>query len=229
LEDEEENNYRLLDIRVKGYDCGEEAANWISSYLGDKLRLVKHFSGDEPKRPPRPKYCKIYPATMGADCVPAYADVTPYMLTTEPSMKDLNNKLPSKMVIDHRTFRPNFVIDGPNLKAWDEDRWTGDIQIGDTIFSYNKPCTRCNATKVNPDTGSLYTDQEPLTTLKIFRQHDKTRKLIRRVVGDSPLFGMHYSLVKTGTVNVGDRVWVRGSGAIIDQGLAGYGERRWWR
>jgi hypothetical protein len=46
------------------------------------------------------------------------------------------------------------------------------------------------------------------------------------MVGDSPLFGMHYSLITRGKVHKGDTVWVRGSGAIIDQGLAG--ARGWW-
>jgi len=172
-EDTTENSYRLLDIQVGGVDCGEDTAKWISSFLGEELRLVKHSHSDNPKRPPRPKYCKIYPQTMGKDCVPAYADVTPYMLTTEPSMADLNTRLPCNLKLDHRTFRPNFVIEGPNLKPWEEDYWTGDLMIGDTVFSYNKPCTRCIATKINPDTGTLFEGQEPLTTLKTFRQHNR--------------------------------------------------------
>ena len=143
-----DNSYRLLDIQVTGLDCVDEASKWVSSFLGEDLRLVKHFSGDLPRRPPRPKYCKIYPQTMGTECVPAYADVTPYMLTTQPSMDDLNIRLPTEMEIDHRTFRPNFVIEGPNLKAWQEDFWTGELRIGEVVFSYNKPCTRCIATKV---------------------------------------------------------------------------------
>ena len=49
----------------------------------------------------------------------------------------------------------------------------------------------------------------------------RARTLIRRIVGDSPLFGMHYSLITRGKVHKGDTVWVRGSGVIIDQGLAG--------
>ena len=85
---------------------------------------------------------------MGTECVPAYADVTPYMLTTQPSMDDLNTRLPTGMEIDHRSFRPNFVIEGLNLKAWQEDYWTEDLRIGEVTFSYNKPCTRCIATKV---------------------------------------------------------------------------------
>ena len=43
-------------------------------------------------------------------------------------------------------------------------------------------------------------------------------------MGDSPLFGMHYSLLRQGRVEVGDKVWARWSGAIIDQGLDGSGK-----
>lgn len=220
------SSYRLLDIHVTGLDCGDEPANWISSYLGDTLRLVKHFNGDKPRRPPRPKYCKIYPETVGDACVPLFADVTPYMLTTEPSMKDLNIKLPFGMEIDHRSFRPSFVVDGPDLSAWEEDCWTGKLRIGEVVFTYNKPCVRCIGTKVKPDSGTLYEDHEPLKTLKTFRQHDKARTIIRRSVGDSPLFGMHYSLVSGGMVREGDSVWVQGRGPITDQGLA---RREWWQ
>ena len=70
----------------------------------------------------------------------------------------------------------------------------------------------------------------------LFRSHE----LIRRAVGDSPVFGMHYSLTKQGQglgkllewrhicvypgrVRLGDRVYVRGQGRLTDQGL-----ESWW-
>jgi len=67
-------------LQVEGQDCGPAPAAWISAFLGAELRLVQHSAGDLPARPARPKYQKIYPATMRADCVPAFADVTPYMV-----------------------------------------------------------------------------------------------------------------------------------------------------
>ena len=63
-------------------------------------------------------------------------------------MKDLNIKLPFGMEIDHRSFRPSFVVDGPDLSAWEEDCWTGKLRIGEVVFTYNKPCVRCIGTKV---------------------------------------------------------------------------------
>ena len=40
--------------------------------------------------------------------------------------------------------------------------------------------------------------------MQIFR----SRTALRRVVGDAPIFGMHYSLAKPGSVSVGDKVLV---------------------
>lgn len=52
--------------------------------------------------------------------------------------------------------------------------------------------------KINPETGELYDQNEPLATLKKFRQHDPSHRIIRRAVGDSPIFGMHYTMLCPG-------------------------------
>ncbi len=131
---------------------------------------------------------------------------------------------------------------------------------------------------MDPYTGLLYDGDEPLNTLKKFRQHPQARRYIRwwrtlhytihttlhyntlqyytiqttlhyttlhfpydstlyyntlyyttqcilhytthcirRVVGDSPIFGMHYSLVKQGVVKEGDKVMVRYTGSITEE------------
>ena len=73
------------------------------------------------------------------------------------------------------------------------------MKIGDTEFVYNKTCTRCLLTTVNPETGEYHDDdQEPLRTLKSFRQLHKHHPNIKRFVGDSPVFGMHYSVSRQG-------------------------------
>ena len=38
--------------------------------------------------------------------------------------------------------------------------------------------------------------------------HLRSRKALRRVVGDAPVFGMHYSLARPGVVTLGDKVIV---------------------
>ena len=86
----------------------------------------------------------------------------------------------------------------------------------------------------------MYDDNEPLQTLKTFRQHDKydypviipdddiasrSHQIIRRAVGDSPVFGMHYSVITQGQVKLGDTVWVRRQGGLTDQGMESYWEK----
>ena len=77
---------------------------------------------------------------------------------------------------------------------------------------YNKPCNRCAAITVNPETGVKDPNQEPLKTLRSFRLIDPTVSEIearrRKGIGESPLFAVNYSLDKTGMVNVGDPVYV---------------------
>ncbi|XP_023324307.1 mitochondrial amidoxime-reducing component 1 [Eurytemora carolleeae] len=200
---------RLLDIQLEGLDCGDDVANWISQFIGEPLRLLKHKAGST-NRIVRPKWRKAFPETFPGSSkftVPTYADVTPYMITSETSLEDLNSKLPFPM--GHDTFRPNFVVDGAELKPWTEDGWTGQIRIGEVVLDFNLPCTRCLSTKNNPATGEIYPNNEPLTTLKTFRQHSKELTHIRRIVGDSPTFGVHFSPVQLGTVRLGDKVMVR--------------------
>ena len=102
----------------------------------------------------------------------------------DASVEDLNSRLPegTKSSI-HLQFRPNFVVKGDNLKAYEEDKWTW-VKIGETIFQIVKPCVRydlqtfahdclyffnayrCMITTVNPLTGERDKNMEPLKTLK---------------------------------------------------------------
>ena len=142
---------KLLDIEVTGLDCGDGPAQWLSNFLGDDFRLIQHSQEDFTDRKPRAKYVKAYPKTFPASCVPMFADVTPYMMTTQPSLLDLRSRLPGHVAsqVTQRTFRPNIVIGGDNLQPWQEDGWVGEMMIGSTLFTYNKDCTRCIGTKVN--------------------------------------------------------------------------------
>ena len=97
--------------------------------------------------------CQAYPKTFPENTVPMFADVTAYMLTTSASLGDLRSRLPSNIApeVDQRTFRPNIVVGGGSLRAWEEDTWVGEVRIGGAVLTYNKDCTRCAGTKVGPD------------------------------------------------------------------------------
>jgi uncharacterized protein len=64
------------------------------------------------------------------------------MIMTETSVEDLNSRLPEGTKPSTcLQFRPNFVVKGDNLKAYEEDKWTW-VKIGETVFQVVKPCTR---------------------------------------------------------------------------------------
>jgi uncharacterized protein YcbX len=73
----------------------------------------------------------------------AFADAGPYLLATETSFNDVNERLPFKL--DIIRFRPNIVIDG--TVAWDEDDWK-KISIGNGgVFHVVARCPRCQLPK----------------------------------------------------------------------------------
>jgi len=209
----QECSFEMWDISVGGKDCGDKVAGWLSNFLGARVRLMKNLPEAQNKRITRPKYTKLYPATFDSTCIPLYGDVTSFMITSDSSLRDLNSK--ASVEISQRSFRPNFVIDGDGLLPWAEDEWTGQVRIGEAVFNYSKDCTRCYFTRTNPENGELLPENEPLQSLKKFRQHDRSHKKLRSILGDSPVFGMHYGLEKKGTVRINDRVWVRRTGAIV--------------
>lgn len=146
-----EVSLKLWDIQTHGLDCGEMVAKWVSKVLGGDLLMIQHPPHEISARKARGKYLKTYPRTFPVSCVPTFSDVTPYMFTTHPSLQDLRTRLPVHVAlhVSQVNFRPNIVINGDNLQPWDEDRWVGEVRVGNTVFSYNKTCTRCLLTTVN--------------------------------------------------------------------------------
>ena len=64
-----------------------------SGVLGDTSGSPRYehvcVQDEQTKRKARMKYLKTYPRTFPVTCIPGFADVTPYMMTTEPSLRDL--------------------------------------------------------------------------------------------------------------------------------------------
>ncbi len=81
---------------------------------------------------------------------------------------------------------------------------------------YNKPCNRCVAIAVAPNSGRADPLLEPLRTLRQFRLLDPTTSEAesrrRKAIGESPLFAVNHSLSNAnaaGTVRVGDAVYAQ--------------------
>ena len=113
---------------VKGVDCGDDAALWISEFLGMECRII--YMNDDHMRLVDTDFAKQNEAV-------AFADGFPLLITSQASLEDFNAK--SGLEIGMNRFRPNIVITGNT--AWAEDQWQ-KIRIGDIELSLVKPCSR---------------------------------------------------------------------------------------
>jgi uncharacterized protein YcbX len=145
---------KVWNDRCAGLDQGDEAAEWISTAVGDVLRLVRQaplldrranaeFAGPEP------------PAV-------SFADGYPFLVCNGSSLADLNTRMP--VPIPMNRFRPNIVLSG--LAAFAEDA-IEILQIGAITLRLVKPCTRCIITSTDQKSGARSTN--PLPVLRKFR------------------------------------------------------------
>ena len=168
-------------------DCGDEPAEWLTDFLGLPLRLVR-MGGTFQRQ-------NLKPAAQAGDVV-TFADSCPFMVMSEASLADLNDRLVVKDEdsLPMNRFRPNLVVAG--CAPYAEDRWTR-IRIGDVVFRSAGPCARCPITTTNQETAVR--GKEPLRTLATYRR-DKD---------DATNVNFGTNLIhetKRGTVRVGDAV-----------------------
>ncbi|MDY7565440.1 MOSC domain-containing protein [Pseudomonas sp. RTC3] len=139
-------------------DAGDEAARWLSEFMGKPTRMV-HVPDNR---------ARWLPSGYGTveDRV-GFADGFPLLLIGQASLDDLSAKVgwPLEML----RFRPNLVVEGS--EAFAEDGWKR-IRIGDIEFRLLKGCSRCILTTIDPKTGERTQDREPLTTLKTYRERE---------------------------------------------------------
>ncbi|KAK3860908.1 hypothetical protein Pcinc_033074 [Petrolisthes cinctipes] len=198
----------VFNADVRGYDCGEEAATWVS----DVTQYNQGHSQEPPLR-------MLYNGDLTLDRVARkptyyefkqfkktdrllYADTCAYMLLGESSLDELNTRLDSPVTLDW--FRSNIIVKG--VPAYDEDQWAF-VKIGDVVLRRIKPCDRCVFTNVDPTKGTKTPDQEPLNTLKKYRLL-KEPEAVAKACAAKPVFGIHLGINQCGTIRVGDKVLV---------------------
>ncbi|KFO81492.1 hypothetical protein N303_11445, partial [Cuculus canorus] len=186
-------NCRVFGLDIQGRDCGDEVAQWITTFLNSEPYRLVHF---EPSMVPR-KSKDIMNVFRTTDEV-AYPDCSPVLIISEASLEDLNTRMEKKVKIQN--FRPNILV--TDTSAFEEDAWE-EILIGDVELKGTVCCARCILTTVDPDTGVL-DRKEPLETLKSYRLCDPSE---RHLYKSSPLFGRYFAVDKTGTIQVGDPVY----------------------
>ncbi|XP_003419931.1 mitochondrial amidoxime-reducing component 1 isoform X1 [Loxodonta africana] len=187
---------RVHGLEIEGRDCGDAAAEWITSFLKTQPYRLVHF---EPHMQPRKPH-QIKDAFRPAEKI-AYPDTSPFLIISEASLADLNCRLENK--VKATNFRPNIVITGCGV--YEEDSWN-EILIGDVELKRVMACSRCIFTTVDPDTGVM-NRKEPLDTLKSYRLCDPSEK---KVYGKAPLFGQYFVLENPGIIKVGDPVYLLG-------------------
>jgi hypothetical protein len=118
-----------------------EQSLFFSSFLSVPTARIVYLGPD-----PRAIIINKPPSTAqnGRTITTAFADAGPYLLATEESFADVNDRLEKKL--DIIRFRPNIVVKGTN-KAWDEDDWK-EISVGNVgRFFVVARCPRCQLPK----------------------------------------------------------------------------------
>jgi uncharacterized protein YcbX len=143
---------------VTANDCGDEPAEWLTDFLGLPLRLVR--MGGTYQRP------NLKSAAQAGDVV-SFADSCPFLIISESSLADLNDRLVAKdeEPLPMNRFRPNLVVAG--CEPYAEDAWA-HLKIGNVIFRSAGPCARCPITTT--DQLTAVRGKEPLRTLATYRR-----------------------------------------------------------
>jgi MOSC domain-containing protein len=141
--------------RCAAFDAGDEAAAFLTRYLGAPYRLVRFDA--------RRKRLSNAQWTPGVEALNQFTDGFPWLLISEASLEDLNSRLSRKLPMNR--FRPNIVVNG--LPPFGEDR-VHELVADGVRLRRAKPCARCIVTTTDQATGTRDSD-EPLRTLAKFR------------------------------------------------------------
>ncbi|GHF55697.1 molybdenum cofactor sulfurase [Kitasatospora xanthocidica] len=173
---------RLFGAPFLGIDQGKEAADWFSEVLGVPSRLVRV--------PPEHDRVTdgLTPGTSG------YADSSAVHLLSRATL-DRFNELSGAAALSVDRFRPNLVVDG-----WPEPH-TEDLvrrlTVGGAELGYTKLAIRCAVTMVDQSSGAK-AGPEPLRTLARYR----------RAAAGGVAFGSKFSVLRPGSLRVGDELSV---------------------
>lgn len=165
------------DSGVGAIDQGDAAAEWLSTFLKRKVRLVRF--ADDYFRQVSQQYAPRESDQVG------FADGYPFLFISEASLADLNTRLAEPLPMNR--FRPNIVISGTEPYA--EDTWKV-VRIGEVEFDVVKPCARCAITTTDQTTAKR--GKEPLATLATYRNEER-----------GAMFGQNVIHRSAGTIKVG--------------------------
>jgi uncharacterized protein len=174
---------------VTADDCGDEAAAWLSGFLGLACRLV-HTGVSYSRLLPAHKLPPSLSTITSPSHEVSFADAFPFLVISEESLADLNGRLHAPLPMDR--FRPNLVVAGAAPYA--EDEWKR-FRVGSVVFHGATRCGRCVVTTTDQLTAARA--PEPLRTLATYRRDDAGAVVFGRNL-------IHET--KAGRLSVGDAV-----------------------
>ena len=196
----ERNDRTTVDVwgnECVGLDEGREASEWLSSVLGQRVRLLRF---DETS------FRQLDSEWIGGTkATAAFSDVLPFLVVNTASL-DALNKMRAKRNMPHCTidrFRANIILTG--LDAWAEDEIPA-LQCGDIKIDLTRPCSRCRVPSIDQKTGI----EEEYGNLEVLAEERKFRNYINR---PGAMFGVQ-GLCTRGegrTLKVGDQM------SVVDQ------------
>ncbi|XP_042357648.1 molybdenum cofactor sulfurase isoform X2 [Plectropomus leopardus] len=154
--------------RVETVDCGDEAASWLSEFLGQPCRLIRQspdFTRDMKKRPSGAATSTSLSLVNEAQYLMisrASVELIQKLMSSRQDDSEGDQLLDTQNVISR--FRANLVIAG--VEPFEEDNWSHLI-IGNTRFVVAGQCRRCQMIGVDQETGTK--TKEPLMSLSAFR------------------------------------------------------------
>lgn len=174
--------------RTQAFHLGPEAQQWFSHFLEVPCQLV--YMPENATRP-------AAHGKLGTEKLVSFADAYPYLLISEASLAELNEKLTTPVPMNR--FRPNLVIHGCDVPHA-EDQWQR-IRIGHAIFTVAKACDRCSIPTVDQATGKKASGaqaNEPVKTLSTYRAWDKAIWFGQNLIQENS--------ERLGTLHVGDEI-----------------------
>jgi uncharacterized protein len=168
---------QVWESRTSGVDQGADAAGWASEVLSrerpGRYRLVRMADSTH-------RRSKIGDGEL------AYGDAYPFLVLSEESLADLNQRMPAPLPMNR--FRPNIVVRGG--VPYEEDA-LDRFRLGDIEFFGTTLCIRCPIPTTDQRTAER--GKEPLKTLATYRKQP-----------DGVVFGRNFNHAGTGTIRVGD-------------------------
>jgi uncharacterized protein len=157
---------------VAGQLVGQELDEWFTTFLppykeNRRFRLLR-VREDLPRHI-NPRYHQPEASNRVG-----FADSNPILLATEPSLARLNTELEEPVPMNR--FRPNIVVDGAGLAAYDEDYWL-EVRIGALSAFVVKACDRCVIPDVNQNTAAVgKAVRRALVSRRGVNAHDESNK-----------------------------------------------------